>query len=231
MQEADNRVKVYLARVIYESGKPDDAADIIQPLFDAKYQFQKEDRNLIITIWQAVINPIRTAIINMKDVSQPGDNIHLAITSLKEILNKKLDDIIQIVSADFIPSTPEEDLKAFFLKLLADFQRYKVECIPESDKPALIAESRKNYEKSIDYLRAIPIPHVEQINQTYLNYAILIADYCGDKQKAYDLIFAQHHELSVSLEKYPADIREKIQDIIDLMKENIDRWYVPPEEE
>jgi hypothetical protein len=61
-----------------------------------------------------------------------------------------------------------------------------------------------------------------------LNFAILLADYLDQKKKALEMLTQSHHDLSVSLEKYPEDRRAKLRDIIALMSENIDRWK-PPE--
>ncbi|OHT06031.1 14-3-3 protein [Tritrichomonas foetus] len=224
MFEADNRVKIYLAHVIYESGKINDAADIIRQLVEAKYVLQPEDRMLVINVWLSIVNPHRSAILNMKDIPKPCDNIHIAIEEMTEILNKNLDEIINIIQTHILSQSMEEEGKALFLRYLADFQRYKLDCVDPAEIAKIGSESRSNYMKAIDFFKTQPNQNVEILMSSYLNYSILLADYLDQKLKALDLITQQHHELSMSLEKYPPDTRAKVQDIVDLMAENIERW-------
>ena len=232
MFEADNRVKIYLANVIFEAGKTSDAAEIVRQLFEEKYIFQKDDRMLVINIWLSLINPKRTAILNMREIQKPNENVPLAVQEMTTIVKKELDEIIDLVSNQFLKTDHlEDDVKAVFLRYLADFQRYKLDCVEMHEIPQLGSESRANYVKALDIFKSQQNPNTEFLMSTYLNYCILLADYLDQKVKAIDILSQHHHDLYVSLEKYPPDVRVKIQDLIDLMAENIQRWKPSQDEE
>lgn len=224
MFEADNRVNIYLAHVFYDAGRVNDAADIIRQLVDAKYTLQPEDRMLVINIWLSIINPHRNAILNIKEIPKPCDNIHIAMTQLIEILNQRLDEIISIIKTQILPQFADEEGKVIYYKYLADFERYKLGCVDSSQIPQLANDSRTYYVKAIDILKSQTNQNIELLMSTNLNFSILLADHLNLKDKALDTLTQQHHDLSVSLEKYPMEIRQRLQDLIDLMAENIQRW-------
>lgn len=224
MFEADNRVNIYLAHVIYDAGQAEDAANIIRQLVDSKYTFQPEDRMLVINVWLSIINPHRSAILNIKDIPKPCDNIDLAVTQMVDILNQRLDEIISIIKTHILPQLADEEGKAMYYKYLADFERYKLDCVDSSQIPQISSESRAYYVKTIDILKGQQSKYIELLMSTYLNFCILLGDHLNMKDKALETLTQQHHELSVTLEKYPMEIRQRLQDLIDLMAENIQRW-------
>lgn len=222
MQETSNQIKIYLARVIFEGGRAEDAAKIIRPLVQSKFHFEGEDRELLMNIWNHVINPIRLAIMNIQDVAPHHGE--LAIQKLNEPLLNYLDEIINLLNSDIIPATAGDDEgKARYGKYLADFLRYKCDCVPRDQKESIASLSKKNYEKSLELYRSLPGNHTELILQIQINYSILLADHMGQTQKAIDILSKEHHDASVSLGKYPEDIKIKIQELINLMAENLKR--------
>lgn len=224
MFEADNRVNIYLAHVLYDAGRANDAANIMRQLVDAKYTLQPEDRILVINIWLSIINPHRSAILNIKDIPKPCDNIQTAVTQIVDILNQRLDEIINIIKTQILPQINDEEGKAVYYKYLADFERYKLSCIDSSQVPQLASDSRAHYVKTIDILKNQQNKNIELLMSTYLNFSILLGDHLNLKDKALETLTQQHHELSVTIEKYPMEIRQNLQDLIDLMAENIQRW-------
>jgi hypothetical protein len=135
------------------------------------------------------------------------------------------------LSKSLIPNASDEESKGHFLKALADFQRYHAECAEIAEIPRIANESRQNYLKAIDLLKALPQPRMDLLFAAQLNIGILLGDYFDQKAKAIELLTQQHHELSVSLEKYPEDIRAKIREIGETMMSNIERWKPKGDEE
>jgi hypothetical protein len=224
MLDADSRVKIYLARVVFEAGRAEDAATIVNSLVADDYPFQTDDRFLIVNIWQALIGPLRMAIMSVKEAPPPCANMHLAIQTLQELLHTRLTEIIGILTKTLIPNAQDEETKSLFLKALADFHRYTLECVDVTEVPRIANESRQTYLKAIDILKVLPQQKVELLMSAYLNFAILLADYFDQKPKAIDMLSQHHHDLSVSMEKYPEDVRGKIREIADMMLANIERW-------
>lgn len=223
MFEADNRVKLYLAHVIYDAERYNDAADIVRQLVESKYIVPAEDRMLLVNIWLGIINPHRTAILNIKDMKS-SDHLHLALSEISETLNKLLDEIIEIIQMQIISQSIEEEGKAIYYKFLADFQRYKLDCVDSSQIPQIASDSKNNYTKALTIFQGQATHNAELIFSTNLNLSILLADYLDQKDKALEILNQQHTELSMSIEKYPLEQRNRMQDLVDLMSENIQRW-------
>lgn len=222
--ESDTKVKLYLARVIYDAGRPDEASEIIRSLMKDNYAFHGEECNLLLSVWTDLIKPLRMALVNLEDMDQPNDHIPMVIDELKSKLNDRLDEIILLLSKTFIGQVTEEEQRGKYLKSLADFQRYKLDCVDASEIPEVAAAARENYMRAIDIFRTLPQQCAELLTASELNYAILLADYCNEKKKAIGLMEKGFSTLSVSLEKYPEDIRGKMKELMDLMAFNIERW-------
>ena len=223
MQDIDNKVKGYLARIIFDSGKNEEAAALLKPLIEQKVPFQGEDRDLLINVYDSCINPLRIAIMNIKEVAP--EHAPLVTDKLNIRLLHYLDEIISEFNNDIIPSTAgDEENRAKYSRYLADFLRYKLDCVSNEEKPPIAALSRKNYEKSIELYRSLPALHVEDMTQTLINYTILLADHLGQIQKAIDILSKEHKEASVSLDKYPEDLKNKVQEFIGIMADNLRRW-------
>ncbi|KAH0785481.1 14-3-3 protein [Histomonas meleagridis] len=220
--EIDENVKAYLAGIIYDAGRAQDSADILLELLEAKYTFQNSDAQLFISVWSDLISPLRIAILNMKD--DLGEQSS-AIKELKNVLNEKLNQIINILQDIFIPLAQDELTQASYIKKLADFQRYKIECYDGEEKKTLSNESQKNYKKTLTILDNFHENIRNELNiSTELNYAILLADYLDQRQTAEETLTRISNELENSISKYPEKERSKIQDYIDIMKENLARW-------
>jgi hypothetical protein len=228
MFQADLRVRVYLLRVIFEAGRAEDSAQIIKSLVENDYTFQSEERNLVIAVWQSCLTPLRLAVLNIRDAPHPNANLGVAVTTIQENLRNRLSEMIGILGSHLLPRTSDEEVRAFYLKALADLQRYQLDCVERTAIPALASESRQNYVRAIELFKGLAQPRVELLMSAQLNFAILLADFLDQKKKALEILAQCHHDLSVSLEKYTEDRRTKLRDIMALMTENIDRWK-PPE--
>lgn len=224
MFEADTKVKLYLARVIYDAGRPNEASDILRSVMKDNYAFHADEFGMIISIWTDLIKPLRLSIVNLEDMEQPNDHIPGVIAELKVKLNELLDEIILLLSKTFVPQATEEEQRGRYLKALADFERYKLECIDESEILEVAGSARENYLKAIDTFKTLPQQCAELLTASELNYAILLADYLNEKKKAVGLMEKGFSSLSVSLEKYPEDIRGRMKELLDLMAANIERW-------
>jgi len=224
MFEVDNRVKLYLARVLYESGRFDDASSMMKTLIDAKYNFSEDDFHLVVSIWQAMISPIRIGIMNMKDDISTYPKMKLAIDSLIRELRTKIDEIIGFTKAFILPSLESDESKSIFYKHYADFLRYSLPTLTADEIMNAAMESKSFYEKALDVIRVMTKPHFDLKLSIILNHSILLADYLSQKQKAVDTITELKKETKQSFEKYPDEIKPRISTILELMDDNLKRW-------
>ena len=224
MFEADNRVKLYLIRVLHESGRHQDSSLIIKSLIESNFIFVEEDFHLIISVWQSIINPLRIAIINVNELISNENHYSLANLELKNQLNLKLTEFIEYLKTSIIPKAESDETKAIFYKHLGDFQRYKLICINEDEKKTISFESKTSYEKSLDIIRVMAKPQIELKTTIILNLSILNANYLNLKQKSIDTINELKKETKQSFEKFSEELKPKMQNLIDLMEENLLTW-------
>ena len=229
MNETEIRAKYYLAKVIFGSGRVNDALDVVSTLFDAKYTFQGHERDFLISIWQEQITPFRDAIATMNDLGKSNEHMRVVTRSLKATMNEKIDAIITVLSTHLVPNSSDEETKGVYLKTLGDFQRYKLESVSREKMSVLVSEARQNYIKAIDILRSIPEPIPELLMSCQLNYAILLADYLDQKKKAVDLVTQNFQTLSETIDKLSEERRESADDLLELMQANLERWKTKKE--
>ena len=229
MFEADNRVKMFLARSLYEAGRNDDAADIIKNLNSSNFAFSDDDKLLIINIWMNIISPLRVAIMNIQEDAEPGDPINTAIQSLKDILLTKVDEIIDLLKKTIVPSAETDELRAKYTKYLADFLRYKLICVLPDQIEKIGNESKQLYQKALDTLHVMQTPPPDLEYKIMLNNAILMVDCFGQKDQAIETISEARKEMGLSFEKFSDEMKPKIQEIMDLMDENLKIWQEPTE--
>lgn len=220
MFEADARVKCYLARVIFDAGRHREAASIILSLSEAKYEFEGEDQSLVITIWKELVSPLRYAIAEMIDSKGHTPS---AVASLKRALLTRLDEGISFLTA-FSNSPPDERSRGIYLKTLADFQRYKLDCVSPSEVHGIAALAKDNYTKAIETFRALHQHSTELRLSAQLNLAILMAEYLDDRRRACENLEKIHHDLTLSIDKYPEEIRPRLNELRGLMEDNLKKW-------
>ena len=227
MFEADARVKCYLARVVFDAGRVQEAAAIIKSLIEAKYTFQSEDRNLVIAIWRELINPLRYAICALENCRKPNEHMAMPATTLKNTLLQRLNEVLGVIES-FVGQVTEVT-KGNYLKTLADFQRYKLECLGKSEGHEIAHNCRENYQKAIEIFRKFSQECGELLIGSQLNLSILLAEYLDQRKKAYDIVSELHHSLSISIEKYPEEMRGRLRNMLIVMQSNCEKWK-PPEE-
>ena len=227
MFEADVRVKCYLARVIFDAGRPQEAASMILSLSEANYDFQGEDQTLVVTIWKDLISPLRYAIAELVDTKGHAPT---AVASLKDALNKRLDEGIKFLSA-FSASAADDKTRGVFLKTLGDFKRYKIDCVSGGEGRALGASAKENYQDAIETFRSLHQQCTELRVATQLNLAILMAEYLDDRRRACEALEKLHHDLTLSVDKYPEETRVRLNELRGLMEDNLKKWKPSDEAE
>lgn len=224
MEEADSRVKTYLANVIYDAGKIEDSADILRKLIDTKFTFGEDEKSLFLKVWSGMISPIRLAIQNIEDCVPSGTNMDIAVNSLKEKLKVLLDEAIDIISSIVIPRTDNDEVRSGYTKKLADFLRYRVPCLPPEEREKAAEDSKMAYEKALDILKVISCPPIDLCYKIRLNYCILKWEFLNEKEEAFNTVIDMKKEAENSIEKYNDELKQKIKEIIEIMNQNLELW-------
>jgi hypothetical protein len=222
VDRASPNVKMYLLRVIFESGCNEDAAHLITTLCNEDFTFLSDSRSLLISVWQGVLTPLRIAIMNVKESAGPHSPV--VLRTLEGLLKDRITELIELLTQRILPKTTTEEDRAIYTLTLADFQRYQLDTIEREGIPALANESRQNYVRAIEMLKALSQSRLDIVMSAQVNYAILLADYLLQRKKAIELLTQHHQTLTMSMDKYPDELRAQLKDVMVLMLENITRW-------
>jgi hypothetical protein len=103
----------------------------VNSLCDDGYTFRNANRNLIISVWQSVLTPLRVAMLSTKE--SPGPNGQMVLFTFGEILKSRTVQIIDILSNNVGLPTTDEETKAIYIKTLAGFQGHQVECLDQTE--------------------------------------------------------------------------------------------------
>jgi hypothetical protein len=129
-----------------------------------------------------------------------------------------------VVTKCILPKTTDEEDVAMYTLNIADFQRYQLETVELEAVPGLANESRQNYIRAIELLKAFPQALLATLMKANLNYAILMAEHLMQRKRAIELLTQHHRTLTLSFDKYPDDLRVQIKDVMALMVDAMTRW-------
>jgi hypothetical protein len=160
----------------------------------------------------------------MKQAPKPNANMHWAVLTLTDLIKDRLTEAIGLISTKLLPVAVEDESKAMFSRGLADFQRYYMEYAEQAQIPELGAEARQNYSRAIDLFKVMGLHFMDQLASSQLNLGLLLGDYLDQKKRAAVMLEQLYHEYSASLEKYPEDIRLRVQETVELMRDSIERF-------
>ena len=222
--EIDNRVKAYLAKVLYESGMVKESAQFIRELVAEKFVFQGDSRELVFHVWRSLVNPMRTTVATLKDIENYNENQEIAIRAISKEIKTNSEEVISMLKEHLIPNSPDDCTSGIYYRGLGDFQRYLTEVTEGEEKDALIKESQSSYEQALKLLFQFKDARIELYLSTVLNLGILYGDVVLDKKKAYDTVYQIHHSEVQGLAKHSEEARARIKDILDLMESSLERW-------
>ena len=226
----DSKDILSLAQIENSIGRCDKAIDLMIQLADQKRVFDAPDRQLLVLVFKAAIDPIRETIriLNYyKDPSNgttPGlanllnETSSASISDLESICNKGLD----LVNNVLLPNVTDPNSRAFYLKLSGDFYRYMLEF---SKKDEVMKSAVNAYKEALDVAKN----NLNAADPTrlgvVLNYAVFKYDNLSEIEDAKIMIQDAIRDFQTEEDQLTSDEDKKEAiNIVTVMQKNLEQW-------
>lgn len=137
--------QIFMARVAEQSERFRDMVNFLKPVIkDKGSTLSSDERNLLSVAFKNLVSQQRTAIRTISAIEQNQKYqkfaSHMAEYKkrIEEELYKNCDEIISIIRTEVLSKSPEDEPRAFFLKMIGDYCRY----IAESAKEARLEQTK-----------------------------------------------------------------------------------------
>lgn len=164
-----------MARVAEQSERFRDMVDFLKPVIKEKgADLSTDERNLLSVAFKNLVSQQRTAIRTIAAIEQNSKYAKFAgsmgeyKTRIEEELYKNCDEIISTIRQDVLSKAGNPEVKAFFLKMIGDYDRY----IAESAKGERLETTKQEALKAYQEARQIAETDLGACNSIRLGLAL-----------------------------------------------------------
>ena len=216
-------VNVFMAKVAQECGKNEDCINFMRDVINQGRPLSFNERNLLSTAYKGIVGPLRDSIRLLQDDAH-GFDVTQAIIECSEQLSSKCDEVINLIRNTLLPSVTEPEVRVFYIKLTADYLRYKWEATSDAGRPDVAAKCKSAYQEAAALAdTSLPTYHPLRLGLA-LNFAVFIYEILGDTAEAHELASRAYSEAGTGINQLSAESREEATHTLDLLKENIQLW-------
>ena len=216
-------VSVFMAKVAQECGKNEDCINFMRDVINQGRPLSFNERNLLSTAYKGIVGPLRDSIRLLQDDNH-GFDVTQAIIECSEQLSSKCDEVINLIRNTLLPSVTEPEVRVFYIKLTADYLRYKWEATSDAGRPDVAAKCKAAYQEAAALAdTSLPTYHPLRLGLA-LNFAVFIYEILGDTAEAHELASRAYSEAGNGISQLSAESREEANHTLELLKENINLW-------
>ena len=235
MSETKNYTReeyIYLAKLYERAERFPDMVKAINKFVELDPKLSKKERNILCSGYKNIIADKRSSwrLLNSmekkeeKKNSSQIANIKLIKKNIEKELNDICNEIQSVLDKYLVPSATDSESKVFFLKIKADYYRYKCEYATGKEFVEACSKAEKVYKEAYELAnKDIPISSSTRLGLS-LNYSVFFYEIKGLKEEACNIAknaFDEAMKVLDDLEKFRP--KETIL-IIQLLKENIILW-------
>ena len=222
-----------MARVAEQSERFRDMVDFLKPVIQEKGSLLSQDeRNLLSVAFKNLVSQQRTAIRTIGAIEQNQKYVKFAQhmgdykKKIEEELYRNCDEIIATIRTGVLAgaNAPNDESKAFFLKMIGDYCRYIAESAKgdrlektKTDALAAYTEAVSLGEKSLNACNSIRLGLA-------LNFSVFYYEVMQDVRKACELGDKALQDALDRLDDCDEETFRDAQSIIELLRENLSLW-------
>ena len=230
---------VYLAKLYEKAERFQDMVKSINKFVVLGPKLTKEERNILSSGYKKIISDKRNSwrLLNSmekkeeKKNSSQIENIRIVKKNIEKELNQICDEIQLVLDKYLVPNTSDSEAKVFFMKLKADYYRYKCEYIIGKEFDDTCSKAEEIYKEAYDIAnKEIPISSSTRLGLA-LNYSVFFYEIKGLKEKAFIIAKNAFDESMKVLDDLEKSKPKDTIFIIQLLKENIILWSNEKNEE
>ena len=223
---------VYLAKLYEKAERFPDMVKAISKFVELDPKLTKEERNILSSGYKNIISNKRASwrIVNsMEKKEQKQKSSQLEnITKVKENIETELrqicDDVQNVIDKFLIPNAATTEMKVFFLKLKADYYRYRCEFEIGKRFKEACAKCENVYKEAYEIAnKSLPISSSTRLGLA-LNYSVFFYEIKGMKEEACNIAKNAFDEAMKVLDDLEKSKPKDAILIIQLLKENLILW-------
>jgi 14-3-3 protein epsilon len=220
--EAQREVGVFMARVAQECQMNEECISFMQEVIRQGRPLSYNERNMIGTAYKAQVGPLRDSI---RLLQEDNDyDVSAAVLELQEQLSLKCDEVINLIRSTLLPSVTEPEIRVFYIKMVADYLRYKWEGTPDKLRADVAQKCRMSYQEAVSLAdTSLPTYHPLRLGLS-LNFAVFIYEILGETTEAYELASRAYTEAGQGINQLSPESKAEATHTIDLLRENIQLW-------
>ena len=233
MQNFTREEYVYLSKLYEKAERFPDMVKSINKYVELDPKLTKEERNLLSAGYKNIISDKRSSwrLLNnleQKEEEKKNTTQSAYIKEIKEKIEKELnsivDEIQSMIDKYLLPNAIDVENKVFYLKLKADYFRYKCEFTSDKEFDDACAKAEKAYKEAYE----ISNKEMSITNSTRLgldlNFSVFYYEIKGLKEEACNIAKNAFDEAMKSLDDLEKSRAKDTLLIIQLLKENLILW-------
>jgi 14-3-3 protein epsilon len=224
---------VYLSKLYEKAERFPDMVQSINKYVELDPKLTKEERNLLSAGYKNIISDKRSSwrLLNNLERKEEEKKNTLQSANVKEIkdkiekeLNAICAEIQSVIDKYLIPNAIDVENKVFYLKLKADYYRYKCEFSNGKDFDEACANAEKVYKEAYELSnKEMPITNSTRLGLD-LNFSVFYYEIKGLKEEACNVAKNAFDEAMKSLDDLEKSRAKDTLLIIQLLKENLILW-------
>ena len=224
---------VYLSKLYEKAERFPDMVKSINKYVELDPKLTKEERNLLSAGYKNIISDKRSSwrlLNNMERKEEEKKNTTQSanIKEIKDKIEKELNEICaeiqSVIDKYLIPNAIDVENKVFYLKLKADYYRYKCEFANGKDFDEACANAEKVYKEAYELSnKEMPITNSTRLGLD-LNFSVFYYEIKGLKEEACTISKNAFDEAMKSLDDLEKSRAKDTLLIIQLLKENLILW-------
>lgn len=216
-------VNVFMAKVAQECGKNEECVAYMKEVHNAGRPLSYNERNLLSAAYKGIVGPLRDSIRLLQEDSHDFD-VASSIIELSELLCLKCDEVIALIRNNLLPAVTEPEVRIFYIKMVADYLRYKWEGTAEKNRAEVAQKCRAAYQEAESLSEtSLPTYHPLRLGLS-LNYAVFVYEILGETAEAYELASKSYTEAGTGINQLSPESKDEATHTIQLLKENITLW-------
>ena len=233
MQNFTREEYVYLSKLYEKAERFPDMVKSINKYVELDPKLTKEERNLLSAGYKNIISDKRSSwrLLNnleQKEEEKKNTTQSAYIKEIKEKIEKELnsivDEIQSMIDKYLLPNAIDVENKVFYLKLKADYFRYKCEFTSDKEFEDACAKAEKAYKEAYE----ISNKEMSITNSTRLgldlNFSVFYYEIKGLREEACNIAKNAFEEAMKCLDDLEKSKAKDTLLIIQLLKENLILW-------
>ena len=219
---------IYLSRIYEKAEKYQDQFKFINKFIELDPKLSKEERNILGSGYKNIISDKRNSLRTINSLEKKNIFQNIFIKEIKEKIEKELSIILieiqKILDKHLIPNAIDVENKIFYLKLKADFLRYKCEISYGKELEENIVKTEKIYKEATDMAnKELNINNSTRLGLA-LNYSVFYYEIKKAKEEAVNIAKNAFDEAMKIIDDLEISKAKDTLLIIQMLKENLISW-------